>query len=305
MFRDSQDWRTLALVVAVYAAWAALLFLPAGLPAWLTFLLIIPVMTLHSSLQHECLHGHPFRSQAVNDVMMFPSLGLLVPYLRFKDTHLKHHLNANLCDPYDDPESWYQDRAIWEKRSGLARAVFNFNNTLLGRLLLGPAIGMTGFAIYEMRAAAEGEKRVAIAWGLHGAAMAVLLSLVALYGNLPVWAYCIAAYFGMSLLMVRTYLEHQAHERIRGRSVIIESRGPFSFLFLNNNLHAVHHAYPAVAWYRLPALFAKNRERFFAMNDGYRFAHYGEIFRRYLFRQKEPVPYPFEPVARPGKAEQR
>ena len=79
---------------------------------------------------------------------------------------------------------------------------------------------------------------------------------------------------------------------MRGRSVIIEDRGPLAFLFLNNNLHAVHHAHPRVAWYRLPALYRARRERFLAMNEGYRFASYAHVFRGYLFRQKDPVPHP-------------
>ena len=109
---------------------------------------------------------------------------------------------------------------------------------------------------------------------------------------LALWAYLIGCYGGFSLLMVRTYLEHQAEESVRRRSVIIEDRGPFSLLFLNNNLHAVHHAYPAVAWHQLPSLYRRHRERFLATNKGYRFANYGEIFWRFAFQRKEPVVFP-------------
>ena len=58
---------------------------------------------------------------------------------------MAHHKDVNLCDPYEDPESWYQAREVWEKRSSFSQAVFNFNNTLFGRMLIGPLIGMTGF----------------------------------------------------------------------------------------------------------------------------------------------------------------
>ena len=34
--------------------------------------------------------------------------------------------------------------------------------------------------------------------------------------------------------------------------MIIERGGPFALLFLNNNLHAVHHDRPSVPWYRIP-----------------------------------------------------
>jgi len=97
------------------------------------------------------------------------------------------------------------------------------------------------------------------------------------------------------VLKIRTFLEHQAHERARGRTVIIEDRGPLAFLFLNNNLHVVHHMHPKLPWYRLPKIYFNNREKYLARNDGYRYASYAEIFRRHLIRAKDPVPHPLYP----------
>jgi hypothetical protein len=45
-----------------------------------------------------------------------------------------------------------------------------------------------------------------------------------------------------------------------------------------------------MAWYRLPKLFADNRERFLKLNDGYAYGSYKSVFRRFFFRRKEPVP---------------
>jgi fatty acid desaturase len=109
---------------------------------------------------------------------------------------------------------------------------------------------------------------------------------------MPVWAYGLAAYLALSILKVRTFLEHRAHEKAAGRSVIIEDRGPFSLLFLNNNLHAVHHAHPRVAWYDLPGLYAARREHFLAKNRGYRYRSYAEVFARHFLAAKDPVPHP-------------
>ena len=47
-----------------------------------------------------------------------------------------------------------------------------------------------------------------------------------------------------------------------------------------------------VPWYRLPRLYFANRERYLARNDGYMYRSYAEVFRRYLFRAKDPVPHP-------------
>ncbi len=112
---------------------------------------------------------------------------------------------------------------------------------------------------------------------------------------MPVWAYLLSAYAGMSILKIRTFLEHRAHDLARGRTVVVEGGWLLPFLFLNNNLHVVHHAKPGVAWYRLPALYAANREEFLRRNEGYRYASYGEIFRRHFLTPKDPVPHPLRP----------
>ena len=68
-----------------------------------------------------------------------------------------------------------------------------------------------------------------------------------------------------------------------------------ALLFLNNNLHVVHHMHPRVAWYRLPRLFAENRARYLRRNDGYYYRSYAEVFRKHFLRAKDPVPHPLWP----------
>ena len=147
-----------------------------------------------------------------------------------------------------------------------------------------------------------GEREVTKAWLLHIPAVAIVVLVVSQFSGLSALAYLVAAYLGMSLLMVRTFLEHQAHEKTRGRSVIIENGGLFGFLFLNNNLHAVHHAYPRVPWYELPGLYSRKAQRFQELNLGYGYGSYGDIFRRYAFRAKEPVPHPLPHLNRNATA---
>ena len=77
------------------------------------------------------------------------------------------------------------------------------------------------------------------------------------------------------------------------RSVIVEAGPALSLLFLNNNLHALHHAHPGVSWYRLPALYRARRDELLALNGGYRYGGYLEVARRYFLRPKEPVLHPY------------
>jgi fatty acid desaturase len=66
----------------------------------------------------------------------------------------------------------------------------------------------------------------------------------------------------------------------------------FGFLFLNNNLHVVHHMHPGVPWYALPKLYRARRTEYLSKNQGYCFRTYGDVARQYLFRAKDPVPHP-------------
>lgn len=293
--RNDAEWRTLLLAGVCYAVWLLLAFGWADLPDILRVLLLIPVITLHSSLQHEFLHGHPFRNQKLNDLLIAPPIGVLVPYLRFKSCHLTHHINENITDPYDDPESYYLDRSVWAALPRWLRALLVANNTLIGRMTIGPALATIGFLRSEFVRAGAGDKVIRNVWLRHFLAVALLFWLIGLYGSLHPLAYFAAAYFGMGLLMVRSFIEHQAVEKANQRSVIIETRGPLSLLFLNNNFHSVHHAYPSLAWYRIPGFFRENRARFLRMNGGYRYQSYWEVFRRFGFRPKEPVAWPIEP----------
>ena len=101
------------------------------------------------------------------------------------------------------------------------------------------------------------------------------------------------AYPGISLMLVRSFCEHQAVENLGERTIIVEASPFWSLLFLNNNLHVAHHTRPRLAWYELPAYYRAERDALLAKNKGYRMAGYGEIFRRYFFRPKEPVAHPF------------
>ncbi|RBI74497.1 fatty acid desaturase [Roseovarius sp. TE539] len=292
--RPDAEWPTLALLVACYGIWVVAVTFAAA--AWLPLGIVLAVLAiaLHSSLTHEVLHGHPFRNETLNEALVFPCLGLMVPYRRFRDLHLAHHEDSILTDPYDDPESNYMDPAVWHRLPRFIQGLLRINNTLAGRLLLGPAISMHAMIVADWRAIRVGERAVLNGWLLQVPAAGLVLAAVAL-SAMPFWAYFIAAYAGFSILKIRTFLEHRAHERASGRTVVIEDRGPLALLFLNNNLHVVHHMHPKVAWYRLPRLFAENRERYLRRNDGYYYRSYAEIFRKHFLHAKDPVPHPLWP----------
>lgn len=286
----TMEWPTLALVLLTYAIWIAATLWLADVSITAAILVTALSVALHSSLQHEVLHGHPFRDTRLNTLLVSPSLSLVIPYLRFRDTHLAHHMDCELTDPYDDPETNFLDESVWQRLPGWLQSALNVNNTLAGRMALGPLVGTLQFLVCELRTARH-DARVLRGWLWHIPMVAPVIAWV-IWSPMPFWAYALAAYGGLSLLRIRTFLEHQTHEKSRARSVIIEDRGPLAFLFLNNNLHVVHHMHPRVAWYQLPKLYRQNRERYRRLNDGYVYRSYAEVFRQHLFSQKDPVAHP-------------
>lgn len=286
-----REWPTWLALAGCYLVWAG------AMAAWhivglLAFVPLALATAFHSSLQHEVLHGHPTRSARLNEALVWLPLGLYIPYRRFRDLHLRHHNDARLTDPYDDPESFYVDAGDYARLGPVMRRLLTFNATFAGRMLIGPALSLWGFWRAELGRALAGDRAVRNAWAHHLAGLALFVPLV-WWSGVPLGLYALlAAYPAVSLIMVRSFIEHRAHEDPKKRSAVVES-GPFlSLLFLNNNLHRVHHARPAVAWYRLPALYRAEREHYLAENGGYLIRGYREVVRRWLVTPREPVVHP-------------
>jgi fatty acid desaturase len=286
------EWPTVAVAAACYGVWlAAGIWLYQAYPFAALFVLAL-CCALHSSLVHECLHGHPTRKAALNEALVFLPLGLIWPYRRFKTLHMKHHADERLTDPFDDPESYYHSLWHMETLPDWFQAVLRVNNTLAGRMVLNPLLSSIGLILLDVRAIRAGDKSVLDAWLRHLAGAAVVLAVVVIGFGIPLWLYLLVpCWLGQSIIAIRTYAEHQWHETPEGRTIIVE-RSPLAFFFLNNNLHLVHHKHPTAAWYRLPALFKARRAEWIAMNGGYVFGSYWALARSYLFKPKEPNVHP-------------
>lgn len=292
--RPAIEWPTLFVLLGTYGLWAFGTTQAYEFNALLGIVLTGLTIGQFSSLQHEILHGHPFPSRRANEALAFPAFTLTVPYGRFRDTHLAHHHDPILTDPYDDPESNFFDPVVWARQPAWTKVLFRFNNTLLGRVTLGPLLGSVLWLSSEAKGVIRNDPGLRRDWALHAAGLVPVI-LWLWMAAMPWWAYLLSAWIGHGLLKIRTFLEHRAHEAARARTVVIEDRGFLSLLFLNNNFHVVHHMHPTVPWYNLPALYAANRDHYLRRNDGYRYSNYGEIFRAHFFRAKDPVPHPLMP----------
>lgn len=287
-----REWPTWALLGFSYALWCLSAQASSGISLVFGIMGIAIAAALHSSLCHEALHGHPTPNPWINGMLVFPQLSLSVPYLRFKDTHLAHHHDEYLTDPYDDPESNFYDPQVWHQLAPWQQHLLRINNTLLGRMILGPLLGHLSFYRGDISLLAQGARRIWQSYALHAASLCFMIWIIAKYTQMPIWALMLGTYGGHSLLKIRTFLEHRAHEKARARTVIIEDRGPLALLFLNNNLHVVHHMHPQTPWYDLWQTYQNRRAHYQSRNEAYVYRNYAEIFADYFLRAKDPVPHP-------------
>jgi fatty acid desaturase len=287
------EWPTIALIVLMYVVVASLVWFHQSLPWWVLLPVGAYFVALQASLQHEILHGHPTGNALVNELLVFPTLHFWLPYRRYKTTHLIHHNDADLTDPRFDPESQYLLPGDWAAMPGLKRTLLRMNHTLAGRMVMGPAISIIRFWWGDLRDIVRGDVRKVKEWVLFALSAAITIGYVSFVAGMPFWMYVLLfAYPGISLALVRSYCEHQASDQLGERTIIVEASPFWSLLFLNNNLHVAHHTRPALAWYLVPGYYRSEKANLLAANHGYTMNGYGEIFRRYFFRAKEPIPYP-------------
>jgi fatty acid desaturase len=279
--------------MAIYAGYFTLTLSYHSLPWWV----VLPaggfLLAWHGSLQHEVVHGHPTPWRWLNRALVFPSLWLWMPLEVYADTHLRHHRDEIITDPIEDPESYYLSEEDWDRAGPLRRAFLRFHNTSIGRLLVGPAISVWRLLAVEGKMFLRGDFRHGNAWLLHLLGCVTVILWVTVVCDIPLLAYVMLfIYPGISITLLRSFAEHRARPMVGERVAVVESGPLMSTLYLNNNLHYLHHQAPRLAWYRLPERWRAEREQVLAHNGGYRFSGYWEVIWRYAFTSREPVAWP-------------
>jgi len=287
------EYPTLALAALVYGGWLVMTYQYGAWPRWLVLPALVVLLVLHGSLVHEILHGHPTRWDGLNRLLGLPPLELWLPYDRYRQTHLKHHNDARLTDPVDDPESFYWTPESWARMHGATRVVLRIQQTLAGRIVVGSVWTMLHFFHGELRGIAAREPGYVRAWLLHLALCVPVVLWVTLVCHMPFWVYLVAVVLPANgLLLIRSFAEHRARPGVKQRIAIVERSWVFGPLFLFNNLHSLHHETPMVPWYDYNARYRLIRERLLRENGGLLYVTYFDVARRFLFRPHDVLPHP-------------
>ena len=282
------EWPTWAILAAVHGGWLALTWHAAALPWWVVLVAGGWLTAWHGSLQHEAIHGYPTRSPRLNAALVWLPVGLWMPYAIYRETHVEHHESAHLTDPAADPESFYVSAQGWARMGRLRRALHVINQTLAGRLSIGPAVIAGRFWLAEARRLLRGDFAHARTWAAHVAGVALVFAWTAGVCEMSIAAYvALFAWPGLSLTLLRSFAEHEPASEEDRRTVIVESGLFGSLLYLNNNLHAVHHAFPGVPWHAIPAARRAHRDRFDGPGGPRVHRGYAAIARRWLLRPRD------------------
>jgi fatty acid desaturase len=177
----------------------------------------------------------------------------------------------------------------------LERGILMFNQTLVGRLLIGPLIRLYKLSEREIGRIRNRDYINVPHWALHVVLVGILFWFVDHVCGMPWWQYILlVAYPGFSLGLLRAFIEHRAGPQPGKRVAAVESNHLFGLMFLYNNLHVAHHLRPTIPWYELPRFYRTNREKLLKHNNNFVYSGYWVIARDYLFK---PVFIPVHPTA--------
>jgi fatty acid desaturase len=295
--RASVEFPTLLLLLATYGGWLAVTRAYGHWPLIIVAPLVTVLLTLHSSLQHECVHGHPTRWERVNRLLAVVPLSLWLPYYHYWRLHRRHHNDARLTDPLDDPESFYWTRELWARQTPFVRALVTAQQTLAGRLLIGPFWVIGVFLQREWQLLRANRDNTRLIWLGHLAWCVPVIYWVKFVCGIPLWLYVIAMIMpSYALVLIRSFAEHRARAAVPERVAVVEYSWILGPLFLFNNLHSLHHEVPQIPWYELPGRYRRERARLLAANGGLVYRTYFDVARRFMFRPHDVLLHPTDRV---------
>ncbi len=256
---------TVALAGGVLLAEAGLWVatLRYGLPWWVG----LPVSTLVAYVaftpMHDATHGaiggkgRAWVDAVVGHVM---STFLFAPFAAFRTLHLRHHTHTN--DPDRDPDMWVVgSSALSIAARCLTMAPNMYAHTVLGGLRGDASLGR--------------QVPLALLTLLTHLLIGVILANAGLgVAALTLWVLPGLLAVGL-LAFVLDWVPHHPHtERRRGLNTRVLDVPALTVPLLAQNYHLVHHLYPAVPFYRMPALFEALRPELEA--SGAPFARWGD-----------------------------
>ncbi|MDB5820685.1 MAG: hypothetical protein JWQ11_4325 [Rhizobacter sp.] len=294
--RLRDEWPTWCLIVAIYGGWLFAAHEHHALGTPLTLAALGLLACWYMSLQHELLHGHPTRSKAINRLLGLLPLAVWYPYDLYREGHLAHHRDELLTQPGIDPESNYVSAETFAAMPRWLRPLWVAQRTVVGRVLLGPALVIVPTWLDIVRRPLRGDFSQTRMWAQHLALLAMLLWALDRFAGIGSLTYVLAVgYPALGLAMLRSFYEHRPANDPAHRVVVTEAGWFWRLLYLNNNYHAVHHERPDLPWPRIRKQYLADRDGVLGRNGGFLVNGYAWLLVRHAF---VPVDSPVHPPGR-------
>ncbi len=279
------EWPTWFLWASIITLWVCAVAWYSESTRWVATPLMAVLLAWYMSFQHELIHGHPTANATVNRLLGLAPLAVWYPFDTYRLDHLKHHEDAYLTEPGIDTESNYVTAEQAADMGAVALWLYASQRTVLGRLTIGPAVVIVSLVSKMVRRVASGDYAALGVWAIHLPLVALMLWALDEYTDISPWTYCFGmAYPALGLAMLRSLYEHRPGPSPAHRTVINEAGLFWRLLYLNNNYHAVHHAYPELPWYRIPAAYAADRDGYLVRNGGFRLPGYLWLVRNHAWK---------------------
>ena len=219
-------------------------------------------------------------------------LAVWYPYPLYRDSHLRHHLDEQLTYPGLDPESRYVSLSEWPRLGSWRRRWLCLDKTLLGRATLGPLLALAAMARLEGSRLRRGGRRLAPVGPTCRAAGRVAGRALALGGHPALAVPAGGGLSGPRPEHAALFLRAPSGPRAGAAQRAGRGGWPWRLLFLNNNLHLVHHDLPGLPWYLLPRVYSASRRAYRRRSGDFHLPGYGRLWRRHGWR---PVDAPVHP----------
>ena len=293
----------LAVYVAAVAASGVVAFFTWGtywaIPA---FLFYAAIFMFADFIQHECIHGTPFRSHWLNETVYWVTCFTSIREPVFNRwSHAVHHTSTKFVGtdpeiqvprPTNLPRLAGEFLSLWHigvHVSAIVKAAFGAMSKEAKQLVPGD----------EFRAVVGNAR-----WFLAGY-VAVVAGAIAVESWLPIMFLFFPRVAGAWVVMTYAITEHSAladnvrDHRLNTRTVLMNPI--LTFLAWNANYHVEHHIFPMVPFHALPKLSKVLADQLPAPRKGLLRA-WREMLPVFLRQQKEPA-FVFEPrLPQPGGA---
>ncbi len=215
-----------------------------------------------SARWHECLHGTPFRTPILNDIVFYIACAMDFRDIIFtRWSHVTHH-SYTIDTDVDLEIHAPRPVKIWKLVLDL---LYLFSGWFFFRLLVRHSLGIPAQAAKRVVPPSDYSKMFWAARSVLFLHLAVIALAIVLHSWLPVLLFTLPRFYGAALLFIFALTQHAGlaenvnDHRLLARTVIINPF--FSFLYMRMEDHVEHHIFPRVPFFNLDKLHKAVRDQ--------------------------------------------